>query len=296
MTPTINSYFSGAGLMDSGLVDAGVEIQQSFEIDSNACKTHRANFDHEVVEGDLTQTLVKDQMACDAMVFTYPCTKYSTIADIQGTRNGDDLFLHALRHIAVAGPEVFVIENVPGMRAFPLVMEAMTRLADYYCEIKCPVKAEWFVPQRRDRLIIFCSRKPFSWREPEKKKPKILAEVIESEPKITYPDAIYQRMAGVYRDAPIISNPNNGDIAPTVMAHYHKDKSTRLVTDERYPLGVRPYSVRECARLMGLDDSFTFPVSDSQAYKQIGNGVVKQIGEWIGNELKRYFKRSTTCQ
>ena len=47
---------------------------------------------------------------------------------------------------------------------------------------------------------------------------------------------------------------------------------------------------------MGLDDSFTFPVSDSQAYKQIGNGVVKQIGEWIGNELKRYFKRSTTCQ
>ena len=30
----------------------------------------------------------------DVYVGTFPCTKYSSIADISGTRIGDDLFLH----------------------------------------------------------------------------------------------------------------------------------------------------------------------------------------------------------
>ena len=37
-----NSYFSGAGLFDIGFRDAGIKIQQSFEIDALCCKTQRA--------------------------------------------------------------------------------------------------------------------------------------------------------------------------------------------------------------------------------------------------------------
>jgi DNA (cytosine-5)-methyltransferase 1 len=96
-------------------------------------------------------------------------------------------------------------------------------------------------------------------------------------------------MNGMYRDLPIISDPSQGHIAPTCLAHYSRDKSTRLVVDKRFPMDVRPYSVREWARLQGLDDSFTFPVSNSNAYKQIGNGVPKPIGQWLGSEMKRYM-------
>lgn len=56
-------------------------------------------------------------------------------------------------------------------------------------------------------------------------------------------------------------------------------------------MGVRPYSVREWARLQGLDDSFVFPVSPTEAYKQIGNGVSKHVGFWIGTEINRYMKQ-----
>lgn len=286
---TVNSYFCGAGLMDTGLMNAGIQIGQAFELDSDACKTYRKNIGNHVIQCDLAQQLVLTQNNCDGMVFTYPCTKYSTIADIHETRTGDELFLHALRHLALAKPEFYIVENVPGMRAFPIVMEAMTKLPDYYIQTFCPVQAQTWLPQKRDRLIIVGTRKKFNLRPPESKTRTKLKDILEADPQIKITKAIRNRMAGVYRDKPIISDPANGDIAPTCLAHYGKDKSTRLVKDKRSELGVRPYTVREYARLQGIEDWFQFPVSDTSAYKQIGNGVPRQIGEWLGREIQRYY-------
>lgn len=289
---TVNSYFCGAGLMDSGLMQAGIHIKKAFELDADACKTYRANLGDHIKQCDLSSELVLEQDTCHGMVFTYPCTKYSAIGDIHGVRKGDDLFLHALRHLAIARPEFYVVENVPGMRAFPVVMEAMTKMPDYYINVFCPVESSHWLPQRRARLIIIGTKRQFSIRAPVRKKPVALKDILERDPDITLPKSIYQRIAGAYRDLPIISDPDKGDIAPTCVAHYAKDKSTRLIADKRYPMGVRPYSVREWARLQGLDDSFSFPVSNSSAYRQIGNGVSKPVGNWIGGEMIRYMNQT----
>ncbi|WP_109438387.1 DNA cytosine methyltransferase [Aquimarina sp. AU119] len=285
----INSYFSGGGLFDIGIQMSGLQINESYEIDSVCCKVQEDNFSHDVIQSDISKKLVHNEGESDVKIFTYPCTKYSTIADIHGTRTGEYLFLHSLRHMVIKPPEVFVIENVPGMRAFPVVMEAMTKLPGYYVTTFCPIKSETWLPQRRDRLIIIGSRKNFSWREPEKGDSIRLKDILEVNPRVTLPKAISQRMSGKYRDLPIISDPDKNDIAPTCVAHYAKDKSTRLVKDKRYHLGVRPYSVREFARLQGVPDWFKFDCSDTNAYRMIGNGVSVPVGEWVGNELKRYY-------
>jgi DNA (cytosine-5)-methyltransferase 1 len=109
-----NTYFSGAGLMDIGLQAGGLTLQQSFEIEPLCCDTLRRNFAHEVVECDITRKPVSAEKECDVMVATYPCTKYSPIADIHGVRTGDDLFLHFFRHVAIRRPEVYVVENFRG--------------------------------------------------------------------------------------------------------------------------------------------------------------------------------------
>jgi DNA (cytosine-5)-methyltransferase 1 len=288
----LNSYFSGAGLFDIGLQNSGVNIQESYEIDSAACQVQRDN-GYKVTECDLSQKLVEDDSAADVHAYTYPCTKYSTIADIHGTRTGEELFLHAFRHMAIARPEIFIIENVPGMRKFKVVMEAMTRLPDYYTTTFCPIKSETWLPQKRDRLIIIGSKKPFTWREPENNNPVRLADVLEKDPEVNYPKALTNRMAGKYRDLPIISDPDKGDIAPCCVAHYSKDRSTRVVADKRFPNGVRPYTVREYARLQGVPDSFKFNCTDNEAYKMIGNGVSVPLGEWVGNEINRYFAQGS---
>ncbi|MBS0918365.1 MULTISPECIES: DNA cytosine methyltransferase [Providencia] len=291
-TVTVNSYFAGAGLMDIGLIQSGIHIGQAFELDKSACKTYRHNLGDHVKECDIAQELVLEQDSCDGMIFTYPCTKYSTIADIHGVRTGDELFLHALRHLAIARPEFYVVENVPGMRAFPVVMEAMQKMPDYYVNVFCPIKSETWLPQKRSRLIIIGTKRYFTPRPPENHKPIKLIDILEIEPDINIPRSVYSRMNGEYRDLPIISDPINGELAPTCVAHYAKDKSTRLIADKTFPMGVRPYTVREYARLQGVPDWFKFPVSQTDAYRQIGNGVSVPVGAWIGDEIKRYMSKS----
>ncbi|MCE5225754.1 MAG: DNA cytosine methyltransferase [Porphyromonadaceae bacterium] len=56
-----------------------------------------------------------------------------------------------------------------------------------------------------------------------------------------------------------------------------------------HPDGIRPYTTREYARLQGVPDSFSFAGSESDIYRQIGNGVAVPLGEWIGKEAYRYF-------
>lgn len=288
-SPTFNGYFSGAGGMDYGLCEAGMTAVQSLEIDSVFSETLRKNFRHSVVTQDIRKVEVLKQPHSDVMVGTFPCTKYSTIADIHGTRTGDELFLHMFRHIAIRRPEAYVIENVPGMKKFPVVMEAMSKLPDYFVHVFCPLDTTTWLPQKRPRLILIGTRRYFMFRPPSGKR-ILLRDILEKDPRISIPPSVYSRLDGKYRDKPIISNPEDiNSIAPTCVAHYSKDKSTRLIADKKFPRGVRPYTVREYARLQGFPDSFQFEGTENEQYKQIGNAVAVPVGRWIGQELMRYF-------
>lgn len=294
MTPTIKGFFCGAGLMLRGLQDAGCEIVESNEIDPIACATLRRNFGHAVNEGDIRRKLVHDGSAdADVYVFTYPCDRYSDIAALHGCLTGDELYLHALRHNAIRPPEAFVVENVPGMRKFPVVMETLTKLPGYHVTVFDGVQADFWVPQRRERVIIFASRRAFSWAAPRRasRRPS-LANVLERDPQVSIPPYVYKRLRGGYRDLPIISDPSRGDIAPTCVAHYGKDRSTRLVADRRFPKGVRPYTPREYARLQGVPDDFEFCGTAAEQFTQIGNGVEVNMARWVGRNLKRYFEKA----
>lgn len=285
---TAKSYFSGAGGMDYGLSEAGVDIIQSYEIDKTCCETLRLNFQHQICETDITKITVLDQPKADIMVGTFPCTRYSNIADIHGTRTGDDLFLHFFRHVALERPEMYVVENVPGMRKFRVVMEALTRLPDYYVRIECPINAKTWLPQNRKRLILFGTKKPFYNLEYPEPKPLRLKDILEKDPDINVPEYVYKRLNGAYRDKPIISDPEAEDIAPCCIAHYSKDLSTRLVKDGKR---IRPYTPREYARLQGFPDSFKFAGNDRDIYRQVGNAVPVHMGRWVGQQAQKYFNQ-----
>ncbi|EKQ56302.1 DNA (cytosine-5-)-methyltransferase [Clostridium sp. Maddingley MBC34-26] len=283
---TAKSYFSGAGGMDLGLVQAGINIPESYEIDKTCCETLRNNFSHEVHETDISKITVLDQQDADVYVGTFPCTRYSAIADIHGTRNGDDLFLHFFRHVALTRPEMYIVENVPGMKKFRVVMEALTKLPEYYVRVECPVNANIWLPQERKRLVVIGSKKPFDDLEYPATKPIRLKDIIEKDAAIDIPDYVYSRLNGKYRDKPIISDPNLDDLAPTCVAHYSKDLSTRLIKDGN---NIRPYTPKEWARLQGFPDDFKFSGNDRAIYKQVGNAVAVPMGKWVGEQIKKYF-------
>jgi DNA (cytosine-5)-methyltransferase 1 len=294
--PTAKGYFSGAGGMEIGMMEAGVEMIQSLDLDKAATDCMLANphyFGHAVLRADIKDKLVQEQPKSDIIIGTYPCTKYSTIADIHGTRTGDDLFLHFFRHIAIEQPEMYVVENVPGMKKFQVVMEAMTKLPDYYVNVFCPVDAATWLPQRRKRLILIGTRRPFMIAAPVPTNNRIrLRDIIEQDPEVEMPEYVVSRINGKYRDKPIIVDPSDpGALAPTCVAHYAKDMGTRLVKDPHARLGVRPFTVREYARLQGFPDDFHFDNCRS-SYKLIGNAVPVHMGRWVGRCAVQYFNQN----
>ena len=78
------------------------------------------------------------------------------------------------------------------------------------------------------------------------------------------------------------------DHTRTLSARYGKDGSEILVSrgEGKTPRRLTP---RECARLMGYPDSFSIPVSDTQAYRQFGNSVAVPVIRAIGEAMKPYL-------
>jgi DNA (cytosine-5)-methyltransferase 1 len=69
------------------------------------------------------------------------------------------------------------------------------------------------------------------------------------------------------------------DHSPTLTEPHHN--TTRLWDGVK----IRRLTPRECFRLMDFPDTFTWPVSDSQAYKQAGNSIVVRVLEKIIKNL-----------
>jgi DNA (cytosine-5)-methyltransferase 1 len=111
--PSAKGYFSGCGGMEIGLMQAGINVIQSLDLDPEATACMRNNpsyFSHPVLTVNIKDKTVLEQPEKDIIVGAYPCTKYSAIADMHGTRTGDDLFLHFSRHIAIEQPEMYIVE------------------------------------------------------------------------------------------------------------------------------------------------------------------------------------------
>lgn len=63
--------------------------------------------------------------------------------------------------------------------------------------------------------------------------------------------------------------------SPALCARAREDGSGQPITSDGFK--IRRLTPRECFRLMGFPDTFTWPVSDSQAYKQAGNSIVVNV-------------------
>ena len=78
-------------------------------------------------------------------------------------------------------------------------------------------------------------------------------------------------------------------VTRTISARYHKDGAEVLIAQK----GDRPrrLSVEEAMQLQGYDpERFIFPVSKTQAYKQIGNSVVVPAIRSTAKEIARTLK------
>lgn len=322
MNAKVISVFSGAGGMDLGFRQAGFEIVASNEVHPTICKTLKENVkhfgkDHDVIDRSIHLLSIDDLRKdygrnIDGIVGGFPCIIYSTAADINNTRvgsrchkfdykqyakRGGDLFLHYFRLVALWQPKWFVIENVPGILDAKIVRETFANtpcgdndhpLRTYYKLYEGILQTQEFgLPQRRPRYFFVGAKRngPLLISRPVERRKLIVGDILEAEnpPDMEIPDYVYRRLAGEYRDLPIITEAGIDAIAPTCVAHYGKDRSTRLI---KIGKTIRPYTTREWARLQGFPDDFELEGPDSMKYIQAGNAVPVPVAYSIARGIK----------
>jgi DNA (cytosine-5)-methyltransferase 1 len=225
--------------------------------------------------------------------------------ETQGT-----LFFDVLRVLMQHRPAAFLLENVKNLkshdkgRTFEVIRRKLTEELGYTLHTRI-IDAANFVPQHRERIVMvgFRENTGFSYDDlvlPGRAgrgmrdvfHPEDGSEAPESHftvgpdakvsDKYTLTDKLWQYLQGYAAKHKAAGNGfgfglvDGDSISRTLSARYYKDGSEILVSrgQGNNPRRLTP---RECARLMGYDDCFRIPVSDTQAYKQFGNSVAVPV-------------------
>ncbi|MBY3150912.1 DNA (cytosine-5-)-methyltransferase [Rhizobium laguerreae] len=221
--------------------------------------------------------------------------------ETQGT-----LFFDVARVIKAKRPAAFLLENVKNLkshdkgRTLDVILRTLREELGYHVEFAI-IDGNGFVPQHRERMVIvgFRDRTAFSFSDlvlPEKGSRKLgdilhpedgseKAEAPFTEGELATVNLKYVLTDGLWRYLQDYAAKHrakgNGfgfglvggnDVARTLSARYYKDGSEILISRGE-GFNPRRLTPRECARLMGYPESFRIPVSDTQAYKQMGNSV-----------------------
>lgn len=232
------------------------------------------------------------------------------------------LFFEVERIIATKQPKAFLLENVKNLKShdggktFAIIMETLQKKLRYHVHTMI-IDANGFVPQHRERIFIVGFREdmPFSWDNlnlpvkgtvlmkdilhPEDgsesseppytngKKAKVNEDFILSDRLWNYLQA-YKKKHEAKGNGFGFGLITGEDTARTLSARYHKDGSEILIYrgENKNPRRLTP---RECARLMGYPNSFTIPVSNTQAYRQFGNSVVVPLIQEIAKIMKPHI-------
>lgn len=244
--------------------------------------------------------------------------------ETQGT-----LFFDVLRILMHHRPAAFLLENVKNLkshdkgRTFDVIRRKLTEELGYTLHTRI-IDAANFVPQHRERIVMvgFRENTGFSYDDlvlsgragrgmRDVLHPENGTEAPESHftvgrdarvsDKYTLSDKLWQYLQGYAAKHKAAGNGfgfglvDGDSISRTLSARYYKDGSEILVS--RGPgNNPRRLTPRECARLMGYDDSFRIPVSDTQAYKQFGNSVAVPVFAEVARLMRPHILALTEGQ
>jgi len=165
-TVSVAGLFVGCGGLDLGFRQAGYEMAWANEFNPDAAASYRALVGHDVVVADIWNVL--DQVPeTDVLVGGPPCQAFS----LAGKRLENDpraklVFAYA-QAVERTRPRAFVMENVPGMSAsrvdgerLPLVLGRRFSALGYEVTFHRLMASDWFVPQRRGRIVMVGHRLP----------------------------------------------------------------------------------------------------------------------------------------
>jgi len=295
------SLFSGIGGFDLGFVSAGHEIIWANDIWKDAVESYKTNIGKHIVCEDIKLIDANEIPESDIIIGGFPCQGFS-LAN-QKRHTGDErntLYLEFVRILKEKQPPFFIAENVKGILSlgkgsiFQMIINDFSEIG---YEVKHAVlnAADFGVPQRRERVFIFGTRKdikldiPFppetthhkvnSKLFPENKKKwlgvgQALAHIPEpdakhnlqnheaSKYKLRFNGYLGHRVINPELPCPTITA--RGDAKGGVVVHHHPKNHRRI-------------SPREAAVIQSFPLDFQFYGAKTSVYRQVGNAVPPKL-------------------
>ena len=283
---TFIDLFAGIGGFHLALHNLGAECVFASEWNEAARLTYETNFNKISPElfksnrfaGDITSVDKVKIPDFDILCAGFPCQPFSQagfkkgFADIRGT-----LFFDIAEIIRVKKPKAFFLENVRGLyshddgRTFETIKKTLTEDLGYSFHHAIVKASDHGLPQHRPRLFMVGFKdRDTEFVFPEKRKLKYnMSDVMKGE--VEREIGFTLRVGG--KRSPI-DDRRNWD-------GYIVDGELRRLTPS------------EGKKMQGFPASFKFPVSDSEALKQLGNSVaVTAIQDYAAAIVEALEKRN----
>lgn len=313
------------GLEMAGFEHIGlVEFDKSA---ANTLKVNRPNWnilceDVELVaKRDLEKEFGIKKFQLDLLSGGAPCQSFSYagkrlgLEDVRGT-----MFYHYATFLKKLQPKMFLFENVKGLlthdkgKTFKTIYDIFEEQG-YKVTYSVLNALDYGVAQKRERLIVIGIRNDLAddvtFEFPKKyNKQLVLRDILQDVPESEC--AKYSKE----KEAIFKLVPPGGywkDISPDIAQSYMKscwfmeggrtgilrrlslDEPSLAVlttpqmkqTERCHPLEVRPFSIRENARIQSFPDEWEFTGTIASKYKQIGNAVPCNLAKEIGLKIKK---------
>lgn len=319
----IISLFSGAGVMDQGFIEAGFDIKLALEKDEDAVKTYRFNIGRHVEQTDIKKIDFKkfEEIGAPIMIGGPPCQGFSSANRHTNYLDNpnNELIKYYIKAIK-SNPhcKVFVLENVEEILTAgngQFKNEILQELSDFEITTGVINSADMGSAQLRRRAIFIGSKIgkiklpipliPVGEYKTVRDAFEGLNDLIPNQLDVTKakPETI-EKMKHVPQGGNWTSIPDNLKTEKMKSGKTHSSIYRRLeynapsitITNVRksnilHPEENRVLSIRECARLFGLKDSFVFKGKLSSMQQQIANAVPVELAKSVANVIKKAIRK-----
>lgn len=314
--------FCGAGGLTKGLEMAGLRPVCGVDSFDAAVATHRRNFSHPVVHGDVRDESVKKLVldavneACgeeglDIVAGGFPCQGFSLSGYrvVHDPRN--NLYLELLDVVRRTRPRFVIAENVVGIRSMlggrveASIVQDLAELG-YETSVEVLLAADYHVPQVRRRVFFVANRLGLTNPYPQ--------PLLQPREYITTREAIGDLVRrGDDKAWNHVATKHSSDMAARLKAvpegeslySGYSDAWKKCPWDEPsctikenhggvniHPRLPRVLTAREMARLQSFPDEFLLEGTKSKQLVQIGNAVPPLLGKAVGLALRSAYVRS----
>ena len=287
--------FAGIGGFTLATQQHGFQTIFVCEKDKFACQTYQANFQSpNPLPNDITT--LESIPTCDLLTFGSPCTNLSFAGNRLGLQGDQSkLFYEAVRLLKQSQPKTFLMENVVMTKDNKILIQKELESSGYIVFNEILNSKDFGVPQNRKRNFWVGIRKDLGkvfFSFPHYHIQMKLKDILESnvDPKYTLSDRYlislkarqerHSKKGNGFTYDPIDIN----GIANTLHVGGSSIESNLIKQDN-----IRRLTPRECFRLQGYPDTYTFICSDSQLDKQIGNSITIPLVSAIVKEIKKHL-------